>query len=296
MLAALRIFSLAMLIVTSIASSGSTAADLEVDNVRGNDFMELIPGDPRRPPYRSIQRAVDDALTGDTIRILKTDRPYRECVSINSRHDLGTPEFPLIIEGNGVILDGSQPLGVLDWDALGSDLFELKVRSPGFVRLLAAADQPTPENLGHLRDLSTLQPFQYARNTGNVYFRTRPGDVPQAYGISVSKEQTGLTLYDVSDIVIRNLTVTGYRLDGVNCHDLVTNVKLENVVATNNGRSGVSIGGSSRVAIQGGSLSGNGQAQLRAEGQSIAEAIGIRIDAGKSTAIDQAGGRVIVSR
>jgi len=100
----------------------------------------------------------------------------------------------------------------------------------------------------------------------------------------------------VSDIVIRNLNVVGYRLDGINCHDLVVNVRFENVVSADNGRSGISVGGASRVVLANSRLAGNGDSQARAEGQSLLELSNVNIDADVSKAIDRVGGRVIESR
>ena len=287
------VFALWLMIQTDC---GSIAAELEVDNLRGSDKQSPQRGEQTRSPYRTIQRAVDHATIGDTISIRNTGEPYRECVSINSNHLLGTAGFPLIIDGNDVTLDGTKPLGALDWSANGRDLFELNVRSPGYVIILARSDQPMPENLGHVADLSTLQPLQYARNSGSIYFRARAGDVPQTYGLRVGVEQTALTLYDVSNIVIRNLNVTGYRLDGINCHDLVTDVRFENIVVEKNGRSGISVGGASQVVFQNGKLQHNGQSQARAEGRGRLELISVTIEPDNAKSIDQAGGRVVESR
>jgi len=281
-------------IIQVFSSAGGD--QLVVDNLRGSDLQS--PGDGQRfqAPYRTIQRAIDHAVSGDTIAIRETGEPYRECVSINTNNNLGTPDFPLIIEGNGVTLDGTRGLGILDWDLIGNDVFELKVPSPGYVKILAAPDQPIPENRGHVSNLGSLKPFQYARSSGTVYFKARRGDRPVAYGLRVSSEQTGLTLYDVSNIVIRDLKVDGYRLDGINCHDLVENVTLENVTLTNNGRSGLSIGGASRVQCVDSSASGNGESQVRTEGQSTLELFNVKVVAGDAKAIDRAGGQVIEKR
>ncbi len=274
----------------------AAAADLEVDNVRGSDRQSRVSGQKDRTAYKTISRAVADAAVGDKIVIRKTGTPYRECVSISTNHRLGTLDFPLIIEGNDATLDGTQPLSVDNWSTSGRDLFELNRRSPGFVTILAASDQPIPENIGQLADLSKLQPFQYARNNGSIFFKVRRGDVPQTYGLRLGVEQTGLTLYDVSNIVIRNLNISGYRLDGINCHSLVTDVRFENVVVEYNGRSGISVGGASQVAFKAGKLEHNGQSQARAEGYSRLELIGTAIEPGKAMSIDQVGGRVSESQ
>jgi len=290
----IRGFSLLPLacVALGMMHSGLPADELVVDNLRGSDLQSRDSRGPARTAYLTIQRAIEHASLGDTIRILKTSEPYRECVSINTNNSLGEANSPLIIEGSGATLDGSKPLGTLDWSALGKDLFELKARSPGYARLMAAPDQPVPENLGHLVDLSKLQPLQYARNNGSIIFCTRPGEVPQSYGLRGSVEQTGITLYDTSHLVIRDLNIVGYRLDGINCHDLVNDVRFENIVSSENGRSGISVGGASRVVIEGGELRGNGESQIRSEGQSETELRGVKIEAGKAKSVDQSGGQV----
>lgn len=201
------------------------AAEIGVDNVRGSDLQAISDGQRIQAPYRTLQRAIDHAILGDRIKLIPTGQPYRECVSINTRNDFSTPDFPLVIDGNGATLDGTRPLGVLDWSAIGADLFELKVRSPG-----------------------------------------------------------------------HDLTIVGYRLDGINCHDLVSNVRFENIVAADNGRSGISVGGASRVLLANSKLADNGDSQVRVEGQSLLELSNVTLNDDVSQAIDRAGGRVIELR
>ncbi|MGV3484731.1 MAG: right-handed parallel beta-helix repeat-containing protein [Planctomycetaceae bacterium] len=283
-------------ILLGMPSGASRAVELEVDNRQGSDLQSAATGLATRSPYRTIQRAIEHASLGDVIRVRNTGEPYHESISIHSNHRLGAPGFPLVIEGGGATLDGTQPLGVLDWAAMGRDLFELQLRSPGYATILAADDQPLPEYLGHVKDLSSLEPLQYARSNGSIFFRVRRGDVPQIYGLRLGVQQTGLTLYDVSHIVIRDLNVVGYRLDGINCHGLVTDVRFENVVAEKNGRSGISVGGASQVLMERSRLQNNGESQARVEGHSLLELNQVQIEAGKAKAIEQDGGRVTERR
>jgi hypothetical protein len=80
----------------------------------------------------------------------------------------------------------------------------------------------------------------------------------------------GITLYDVIHVLIRNLVVRGYRLDGVNAHDNAMECTLAGLRCEENGRSGFSIGGASRVTIVDCSAAANGDCQLRTEGWSTA--------------------------
>ena len=66
--------------------------------------------------------------------------------------------------------------------------------------------------------------------------------------------------------LIRGLVVQGFQLDGVNAHDGAFNLTLTGMVCRGNGRSGISIGGASRVRIEASLVGNNGEAQLRTEG------------------------------
>ncbi len=288
---------LAMLLIQTLLSlmpaRNAYAENLLVDNVRGSDQQRRDSGGELRSPFRTLQKAIDSVEIGDMITVTNTGVPYHETVSLGTQRRLGTARFPLVIEGNGAIFDGSQELTNFDWEGAGSDLFELKVASPGYVKLFSGEPDTALKHIGHLQDLSTLQPLQYGRHLGAVYLRTRPGDVPHNYGLSVSRLQTGLTIYDTTFVEVRNLTFRGYRLDGVNCHDLADRVVLENITFADNGRSGLSVGGASRVTVLDSASSGNGESQIRTEGQCLVELQNVRIEPGDALEIDRAGGRVV---
>jgi hypothetical protein len=69
--------------------------------------------------------------------------------------------------------------------------------------------------------------------------------------------------------VVENLIVQGFQLDGVNVHDNVFAARLLEITSRGNGRSGISVGGASRVQIEACLLGNNGAAQLRTEGHSV---------------------------
>ena len=75
----------------------------------------------------------------------------------------------------------------------------------------------------------------------------------------------GITLYEARHVVIADLVVQGFRLDGINAHDNVE-AEIVGVTCRGNGRSGVSVGGSSQVLLEDSLIGNNGTAQVRAEG------------------------------
>jgi hypothetical protein len=84
-------------------------------------------------------------------------------------------------------------------------------------------------------------------------------------------------MYEVRHVVIRDLIVQGFQLDGINAHDGVFDALLKRVTCRGNARSGISIGGASRVQIDECLVGGNGEAQLRTEGYSHTRLVSSRL-------------------
>jgi hypothetical protein len=63
-----------------------------------------------------------------------------------------------------------------------------------------------------------------------------------------------------------------------------------------NGRSGISIGGSSRVRLDTCTAAGNGASQVRIEGYSIVEMLDNALDEATAPAISREGGKIVVGQ
>ncbi len=113
--------------------------------------------------------------------------------------------------------------------------------------------------------LPDLAPLQWCLHRGWIYFRTEDNQLPSAYELYEGGESVGITLYEVRNVIIMDLTVRGFQLDGINAHDGAHDIMLASVRSTGNGRSGFSVGGASRVSLWRCSAQDNGVAQLRAE-------------------------------
>jgi parallel beta-helix repeat protein len=101
-----------------------------------------------------------------------------------------------------------------------------------------------------------------------IEFRPQANRLPQSYGLTYAAQPVGITLYQVIHVEIQDLVVQGYQLDGINLHDSAFYVNLVGVTARGNGRSGISIGGSSRATLEACLVGNNGLAQVRTEGWS----------------------------
>jgi hypothetical protein len=107
-----------------------------------------------------------------------------------------------------------------------------------------------------------LQPRQWCLLRGQVYFCVEPTKLPSDYSLSYASCQTGVTLYHVEHVVIADLTVQGFQLDGINLFNSARRVSLVNVTCRGNGRAGLTVSGASLAEIEGSLLGDNGEAQL----------------------------------
>ena len=103
----------ATLVLTTALATPSVAATIYVNNAAGNDRYdgqsEQQSGE-RLGPVRTIQRALRLATASDRIVLANTGVPYRESITLFGRRNSGLEDFPFIINGNGAILEGADPV------------------------------------------------------------------------------------------------------------------------------------------------------------------------------------------
>lgn len=269
--------------------------DIFVDNLAGDDHNNgqvAKSAGKENGPCKSIARALYLAEKGDhVILVANPDRPYRECITLQGGKNSGYLEQPFEIVGNGAVLDGSVSLEGADWQGAGPDLYRLWPRFKSFQQLFLDG-QPAVFMKSTGGKLPNLLPDQWTHRDGAIYFHTQPRRTPESYAASCAGHRVGITLYDVHDVLVRDLTVRGYALDGVNAHDTVTRADLIGLTCTANGRSGISIGGACRVRVDTCVLHHNLAAQIRTEGFCQVELIENKIDAATAPAVVKEGGQV----
>ncbi len=260
------------IIVCLLASTGSVtsrADDIYVNNVTGDDQFNgrlADSGGSGAGAVRTISRALEIARRGDRIIVAKTDFPYRECLTIQGSRHSGTDHVPFRIVSDGAILDGTQTMPAAGWQHVAGNVFRFQPDLKSHQQLYLgdrpaeriAADRQAP--------LPSLDPLQWTLYRGWIYFCTETGKTPAQYPLTCSIHQTGITLYDTRQVVIAGLVVQGFALDGINAHDGVTNAVVVRCTLRGNGRSGLSVGGASRLQLDQSLVGNNFVAQVRSEG------------------------------
>jgi len=278
-----------------LACTSAAARDIFVDNVLGDDrragTMAVVVGEDVGP-CRSISKALRIALPGDRIVVTNTGQPYRESITLQGPNHSGDDRFALAIVGNGATLDGTYSLANARWEYAGNNTFRTRPPHLSYQQLFLDG-QPLVRKQPPPGQSPQLAPHEWCLFQGWIYFRADEGKLPPAYNLSCCGEQVGITLYEVHDVIIEDLAVRGFWLDGVNCHDNVRRTDLVRITAKDNGRSGISVGGSSRVRIDTCTAAGNGEAQVRVEGYCIVQMLDNVLDATSAPAVVREGGRIV---
>jgi hypothetical protein len=261
------------------------ARDVYVSNVAGNDRYDgsSAGAESDSGPVRSLDRALRLVDRGGRVVLANTGEPYREIISLSDVHHRGYPDRPLVISGNGATLDGTVTAAPGAWRYENDNIFSFQPRRLAYQQLFRDG-RPLP----HVRAASFLgsrvglPPLHWTLLTDRIAFRVEEGRLPEQYDLRHAGLQTGITLYNTQYVRIEDLVVQGFQQDGINAHELVAECELVRVECRANGRSGISVGGVSRVSIIDSNCYDNGRAQLRVEGLASVAAQGS--DFGSETA------------
>lgn len=277
-------------------SSVSAARDIYVSNASGDDRRDGADARaelPRQGPVRTITKALGLARPGDRIVIDNTGMPYRETLSLVGSRQGGSEIGPLVIEGSGAVLDGSVLIRPDLWQNYKDDVFWYQPTRLGqqqlFINGPPALHHPVEPGSIALPELGPLEWCFWRRK---IYFRVEPGRLPSDYVLSCCGLQTGITLYYLKDVLIRDLIVQGFAVDGVAVHDVVRDTRLERVVSRANARSGVSVRGASWVELDQCVLGDNGRAQLKLDDYARVWLYACKLLDSTAPAIERNGGQV----
>lgn len=285
---------LAIVFVCGVFTGQAVGRDIFVSNATGNDRQDgrtmrsLVRGGG---PVRTIGRALRLAQAGDRIILENTAEPYRESLSLMGSRHSGSVLGPLVIEGRGAVLDGTVPIPAAAWEHFSGDVFAYQPARLGYQQLFLAgrpavrhpvakeAVQPPP-----------LAPLEWCLWRGRILLRVEEGRLPDVYQASCCGLQTGVTLYYVHNLLIRDLVVQGFAVDGIAVHDVVSDTRLERVTSRDNGMSGISVRGASWLELDECKLLGNGHSQLRVEDFARCWLYRCDLSPGSAPAVQQSGG------
>jgi hypothetical protein len=287
----------AVLVAFSLMLAAEAGArDWYVDNRAGDDRFDGAHPTPRGGgvgPFQTIARALRGVEQGDRIILADTGEPYRESITLQGAAHSGLSYQDFHLSGNGAVLDGSALIPRDAWQFVGQGIWRFSPRYKSH-QLLFLDGRPADRVLVEAGELTLpkLEPLQWCLFARHIYFRPDEGSTPGDYALGHSALKVGITLQDVRRVTISDLTVQGFSLDGINAHDNVFGATLDRLTCRGNGRSGISVGGASRVRIQRCLIGNNGAAQLRTEGHCVVQLVECQLLDNTAPAIVNEGGRI----
>ena len=289
---------LAVAVMIAVPFSPAAGREIYVNNLAGDDTFT---GDQPRTtvdrggPVRSITKALRLADRGDRIVVANTGEPYRESISlVGSRHS-GFSFKPLVIEGNGAILDGSAPVPASSWENYQGPVFRFRPARLEHQQLFLDDRPATQVVVSHLAGgPPELEPLEWCLSGGHIYFCVEWTRLPEDYALTYTGQQVGITLFHVEHVVIVDLTVQGFQLDGINAHNSARQIAIDGVTCRGNGRAGIVVGGASLVDIGNSLIGDNGQAQLLTQKWSQTHVHDSELLPNTAPAVVNRGGRVYI--
>lgn len=289
----MRLVVIAVLLICIKPCSGR---DVFVNNVGGDDRQNGAAPDARAQgagPCRTIARALRAAEKGDRIVIANTGVPYRESITLAGSRHSGRTGTPFQIIGNGATIEGAEKVDDDAWEYIKDNIFRFRPGRMSYQLLFLDGRPATQIRVASGQALPQLKPLEWCYLDRYVYFCVEQDKLPQYYDLTHSCLPVGITLYRVENVEIQDLVIQGFQLDGINAPDNVFGARILGVTCRGNARSGISVGGASRVSIEACLIGNNGAAQVRTEGYSRTEIGNSDILDATAPKVVQDGGRVI---
>jgi hypothetical protein len=259
-----RLWSVIATSLLVLLSSAASASIIHVNNVIGNDRangMHADVGTPGDGPVATIRRALEIARGTDSISIANTAVPYEESVTLDRPDLAGSEPYPFIIEGNGALMRGAKRLPPDVWRRVGEYTYRYQPYRKGHYQLAVNGTIADEAELSGDYSVPPLRPLQWCALRGHVYLRVELQKFVDQYEIEAPLYDIGFGLHNARHVVLRNLDVEMYRLDGVAVTGNSRNIRLINIRSTGNGRAGLSVSGTSQVQVGGLDLAGNREAE-----------------------------------
>ncbi len=229
-------------------------SDIFVDNLAGDDRSDgrsRLRSRNGTGPVRTLDRAMRVANTGDTINIINNNVPYYGSLNLTGGKHSGNNVVPFRIVGNGATISGARKVATSAWREHSGDVWSIEPPKKGRYMLLrdgepvaryaTAFDSPFPEGLPE---------GQFAVCRGRIFYRAAKRALLSENEFAIAQGTSGISLWGVRYVIIQDLKVQHFRIDGVNAHDLCRNVMFDRVTAVSNGRAGVTVKGSSQIVMR----------------------------------------------
>jgi hypothetical protein len=252
---------IAFVVALAIFGQSVRAAEIYVDNRHGSDGYDgeaRLPTGGKTGPTQTLRRAFQLVEDGDTIIMANRGVPYFESISMVGRRHSGVRLRRFTLIGNGAVISGARQIPPSAWRSHGEGLWQMRPWRKGHYQILLNG-RALAEHRQKKSEINfpKIPKGQWAAWRGSVYLKTDPITQIEKLPLSFAALEAGITLYAVHDVVISDVIIQHFRLDGINAHDRCRNITLQKVTLRENGRAGLAIGGTSTVVLRDSKINGN---------------------------------------
>lgn len=255
-------FPFLLLLTLAFSLNAHAGRTLHVDPAAGDNSHDAIAA-----PVQTIARAVSLAGPGDTV--LLSPGTYYESVNLTGKH--GLPGQPITVDGQGAVIDGSEPVQVSEWESLGGGLYRKIGLMPANRSYLGRwyflwdgrmnrMDRTSKGPKAPFKKLEELLPdeWTYVEAEDAFYLKLPEGQKLEEANIRYPLRASGVILSGTgSHLVVRNITCTHVYNDGFNIHGDQVNTVFENIAAIDCGDDGFSAHETGECRIDGFTSMGN---------------------------------------
>lgn len=199
------------------------ARDIYVNPVDG---ANTNPG-TKEAPLSGCKKAVALAKPGDVIHLLPAGSVFRQSIVLSGKKDL-------VIEGNGVTLDGADPIPKRDWEEVAPNRYRRRInrQRDRYILVVNGKAEKMGRSAGKLSPFpppEKLKPGQFCyvpidEKTGWLYV------VGSIEKLEWARRESGLgTRGECSNIRVHNLNARHFLNDGFNIHGRVAGMKLTKI-------------------------------------------------------------------
>jgi hypothetical protein len=228
-----------------IASGATTVGGtVYLDNVKGSDQFDgssALPGAGGVGPVASITHASDVLKPCGKLVIANTGIAYRGTLKLMAKG--GTPETPLIIEGNNATLEGLLPTKPSDWTVEKDGTLSMMWSGMPYGFFVVINGAP-PLFAKSLRDIKPGESYYNKPLNGRhpAFFRLPEGKRIEDLKLEIPTGGfgCGVEIIASSNIIIRNLKSRYFANDGFNIQDECEGLRFEHIEGYLNGDQGFS--------------------------------------------------------
>lgn len=247
----LKKFSL--VIYLSLITGSLYAKELHVNSETGSDAN---PGTAKEP-FRTLQKGINSAEEGDVIQLHPAGAVYRQSGNFGRRSGI-------TIEGNGVTLDGADPLPDDGWEKVGANLYRRQMKRTPLDRHLLIIDS-VMQRMGRTQSSNSPDfPPVSELKPGEFCFENIDDEQGWLYVCGSTKNLEWSTRVNgiatggpCRQLVVRNLNTRNFLNDGFNVHGDCRALKFENIKGYDCFDEGFSAHESAECDINGGKFYGN---------------------------------------